>query len=247
MFNTYVKRVLKTVGLEGYEHRLPTELSGGERQRIAIARALIKNPRIVLADEPTGNLDPITATAIMDILKIISKDCLVLIVSHNEHDAYKYADRILKLDEGQIIQDNVRNPKIKSDIVISSETLMIPHDRVINDKEIEAINKKLENKSIKKISKSERKYIPYIEPNEEVEKVQILNKNLSLRNTSKLSFRFLKSKVGNILLSSFIASFIVVVLALSESFITFNNNSLYLESVCNLKILSAISPSKEII
>ena len=221
-----VKNVLDIVGLKGYEHRLPSELSGGERQRVAIARALIKKPRIILADEPTGNLDPVTATAILDILKEVSKDCLVLIVSHNENDAYKYADRILKLSDGEIIQDNVKNPRIKHDVMIENETFLLPYDRLITDDEIDRINHQLESKSIKKVSKSERKYVPYENKDTEVEKVEILNKNLSKRNTSKLSFRLLKSKVGNIVLSSFIASVIIVVLALSMSFITFDEGSI---------------------
>ena len=115
-----VINALKIVDLEGYEHRLPSELSGGERQRVAIARAIIKKPRIILADEPTGNLDPVTATAILDILKDLSKECLVLVVSHNENDAYKYADRIIKLSEGEIINDYVKNNRIRSDLVIEN-------------------------------------------------------------------------------------------------------------------------------
>lgn len=231
-----VKRVLKTVDLEGYENRLPTELSGGERQRIAIARALIKSPRIVLADEPTGNLDPVTATSIMEILKNISKDCLVLVVSHNEQDAYKYADRILKLSDGEIIQDNVKNPRIKNDVIIEKDTFMIPYDRLMTDDEIEQINKQLESKSIKKVSKSERKYIPYVNPEEEVKKEKIINKNLSLKNTSKLSLKFLKSKVGNIVLSSVIASFIIVVFALAASFIVFDDKDILRSEVEKLDI-----------
>ena len=76
-----VVNALKKVDLEGYENRYPTELSGGERQRVAIARAIVKKPRIILTDEPTWNLDTNTATVIIRILKELSKDCLILIVS----------------------------------------------------------------------------------------------------------------------------------------------------------------------
>ena len=99
-----VKQALEMVDLAGYENRYPTELSGGEQQRIAIARAIVKNPRIILADEPTGNLDTNTATAIITLLKELSKKCLILIVSHNLNDANGYADRIIELKKGVTIQ-----------------------------------------------------------------------------------------------------------------------------------------------
>jgi putative ABC transport system ATP-binding protein len=87
-----VNEVLKEVDLEGYNDRYPNELSGGQKQRVAIARALVKNPNIILADEPTGNLDSNTTEQIMKLIKRISKEKLVIIVSHNLYDAYDYAD-----------------------------------------------------------------------------------------------------------------------------------------------------------
>lgn len=75
---------LKQVELSGYEKRYPNELSGGEKERIAIARAIIKKPKIILADEPTGNLDSKTSLTIFEILKRLSRDCLVIVVTHDE-------------------------------------------------------------------------------------------------------------------------------------------------------------------
>ena len=92
---------IRLVGLEGYENRLPKELSGGQKQRVAIARALVKNPKVILADEPTGNLDQATTKEILHILKAISKNTLVVIVSHNLRDADEYADRIIELAQQQ--------------------------------------------------------------------------------------------------------------------------------------------------
>ena len=106
-----VLNALEKVGLSGYENRYPQELSGGERQRVAIARAIVKKPYIILADEPTGNLDNETGTQIVSLLKELSKECLILIVSHNTIDTYKYADRIIKLSSGKIISDESRNPE----------------------------------------------------------------------------------------------------------------------------------------
>ena len=100
-----ISELLKKVGLEGYENRYPSELSGGQQQRVAIARALIKNPSLILGDEPTGNLDITTSFQILKVLKEISKDRLVVIVSHNLDEADIYADRIIELSEGRIIKD----------------------------------------------------------------------------------------------------------------------------------------------
>ena len=86
-----LREVLSKVDLDGYEDKMVNELSGGEKQRVAIARALIKNPRIILCDEPTGNLDKNTSTKILDILKEISKTYLIFMVSHDESASLKYA------------------------------------------------------------------------------------------------------------------------------------------------------------
>lgn len=90
-------KILKDVELEGLEKRKVYQLSGGQKQRIAIARALIKEPKMIIADEPTGNLDSETSTNIFNIFKRISSNCLVIIVTHDEESAYKYADKILRI------------------------------------------------------------------------------------------------------------------------------------------------------
>ena len=96
---------LEKVSLTNLGKRKMNELSGGQKQRIAILRALIKNPRIILADEPTGNLDKINSEQIFGILKEISQEKLVIIVTHDLEAAQKYADRIIELKDGEIIND----------------------------------------------------------------------------------------------------------------------------------------------
>ena len=97
--------MLREVDLEGYGHRRPSELSGGQKQRVAIARALIKNPEIIMADEPTGALDSATGRAVLDTLKRLSRDKLVLVVSHDREFAEQYADRIIELADGRVVSD----------------------------------------------------------------------------------------------------------------------------------------------
>lgn len=99
------KEALKKVGLEDHIHKKPSQMSGGQMQRVAIARALINDPDILLADEPTGALDSETSVQIMEILKEISKDRLIIMVTHNPELAEEYASRIVRVRDGNIIDD----------------------------------------------------------------------------------------------------------------------------------------------
>lgn len=103
---------LEKVGLKDHIYKKPNQLSGGQMQRVAIARALVNDPDIVLADEPTGALDSDTSVQIMDLLKEVAKDRLVVMVTHNDELAEKYATRIIKLKDGKITGDsNPYHPK----------------------------------------------------------------------------------------------------------------------------------------
>lgn len=97
---------LKSVGLEDKIHKKPSQLSGGQMQRVAIARAIVNNPDIILADEPTGALDTKTSVQIMDLLKEISKDKLIIMVTHNPELAEKYSNRIVRLVDGKVTDDS---------------------------------------------------------------------------------------------------------------------------------------------
>lgn len=98
--------VLKKVGLSEHIHKKPNQMSGGQMQRVAIARALVNNPDILLADEPTGALDSETSIQIMELLKEIAKDKLVIMVTHNPELAQKYSTRTVQLLDGEIISDS---------------------------------------------------------------------------------------------------------------------------------------------
>lgn len=100
------REALDKVGLKGLYRKLPNQLSGGQCQRVAIARAIVNNPDIILADEPTGALDSVTSVQIMDILKEISMDRLVIMVTHNPDLAEKYSTRIINLLDGEVIGDS---------------------------------------------------------------------------------------------------------------------------------------------
>ena len=114
------KEVLRKVGLEDQMHKKPNQMSGGQMQRVAIARALINDPDILLADEPTGALDSETSVMIMDILKEIAKDRLIIMVTHNPELADQYANRIIRLKDGKIVDDT--NPYSDEQIRTDLET-----------------------------------------------------------------------------------------------------------------------------
>jgi ABC-type lipoprotein export system ATPase subunit len=125
-----VADILEKVGLKGFEDKKVKYLSGGERQRVGIARALVKDCRIVLADEPTSALDSKNAHRILALLKEISKDKLVIVVTHDTKKAFQYADRIIKLVDGRVVDDNVinevRGEVIRERTLPSRKRLLVP-------------------------------------------------------------------------------------------------------------------------
>ena len=109
-------KALKRVGLEDHVHKRPNQLSGGQMQRVAIARALVNDPDILLADEPTGALDSKTSVQIMDLLKEVANDRLVIMVTHNAELAEEYSTRIIELKDGKVVNDSKefdKNEKLK--------------------------------------------------------------------------------------------------------------------------------------
>lgn len=107
--NQLVPETLELVGLEGKSHRMPDELSGGEQQRVAVARAYVNRPKILIADEPTGNLDPATSVGIMKLLDRINRtDTTVIMATHDSSIVDQMRKRVIELHEGNIVRDEAR-------------------------------------------------------------------------------------------------------------------------------------------
>lgn len=121
-----IKELLESLDLKDEIDRMPYELSGGQKQRISIARALIKQPKIILADEPTGSLDSDTGKQIFEVLKNLSKDKLVIVVSHDREYAEKYGDRIIELSDGKIIRDTDENHLINHQVTFELTPSKMP-------------------------------------------------------------------------------------------------------------------------
>ncbi len=172
--NEALDEILKDVDLDGYANRKPNELSGGQKQRVAIARALIKNPEIIMADEPTGALDSNTGKQVFDTLKKLSKNKLVLIVSHDRDFAELYADRIIELKDGKVISDVSKKsipPEKKTEgiSVIDEKVICVKKGYKLSQKDLALINEY--------ISKSQADTLISIDENknDEIKKVVKIN------------------------------------------------------------------------
>lgn len=190
------KDVLIKVGLKDQIGKKPNQLSGGQMQRVAIARALVNNPEIILADEPTGALDTKTGTQVMEILKDISKDRLVIMVTHNPTLVEKYSSRTIKMLDGKILSDS--SPVEKNEEV--------------NEKELsEELNKDVSEKELNKEEKKKDKK----DKKESKEKP-----SMSFATAFMLSLKNLFSKKGRTILTAFAGSIgimgIALILAVSQ-------------------------------
>lgn len=193
-----VTYVLDKVGMLRYKRRPCNMLSGGERQRVGIARAIVKNPNIIIADEPTGNLDSKNSVEVMNIIKAISKDRLVLLVTHEVNLAKFYATRIIELEDGKITNDYLNTDVSDLDYKIINNLYLKDYKY---DRNIEGINIYSNNNNIPKLNivvENNNIYIKSldnldIEVVDDESSIQMINdnqKNISLEESLKYEFNF---------------------------------------------------------
>lgn len=144
-----INKLLKDVDLEGFAKRKPNTLSGGQKQRIAIARALIKSPEIIMADEPTGALDSATGKQVFETLKKLSRDKLIVVVSHDRDFAEEYGDRIIELKDGKILSDvtktEIKTEELTENINSFGDVLCVKNGSELTDGDFEKIKNFLKN------------------------------------------------------------------------------------------------------
>lgn len=220
--NEDIERALSEVDLEGYGDRYPAELSGGEKQRVVIARALIKSPDIILCDEPAGNLDNNTSAGIMELLHSISKDRLVLIVSHDMPDAEKYGDRIIELSKGRIINDFSKREGYSSELSIENGVLTLPYNRNLTDDDIEFIKSSHRDSPIHDLKQSDGGY----EKTGEIKKSDRITALRSSKMRAKSIFKLFGAFTGagkvKLATTAMISSVLMVLLIILQSFLTFD-------------------------
>lgn len=228
-----LKDVLHKVSLDGYEDKMVNQLSGGEKQRVAIARALIKHPKIILCDEPTGNLDKNTSTQILNLLKEISKSCLIFMVSHDEIASLKYASRRLILEQGKIIKDEARNDDYKNECKIENGTLYLPFERNLNSEEKEKIKENIKNNKIKTIEQLNDGFKEnyYTHSTENFSKTMQNSIKIEKNLKNKLLGKYFKNGIFTSILNSILFALLTILLILVQTFISFDSSKIVLDNI----------------
>jgi len=234
-----INSILKEVDMEGYGNRKPNELSGGQKQRVAIARALVKNPEIIMADEPTGALDSNTGRQVLETLKRLSSDKLVIVVSHDREFAEKYGDRIIELADGKVINDIENNPEElesggyeQEGISFKDNVVSVPKGYHLTEEDRKAINAYIDslekgidisisNKSepLSKFRATDQDKIIY----KNTSTFKLIKSKLPLKNAFKIGasgLKYKKVRLAFTILLSFVA---FTLFALSDTFGSYNH------------------------
>ncbi len=230
------EKLLKDVEIDELKRRNPSELSGGQRQRVAIARALVKEPRIIMADEPTGALDSGTGIQVLDTLKKLSKDKLVIVVSHDLEFAEKYADRIIQLVDGKIAQDITFVEKsLASNVNEQENALVVREGALLSESEKDVLAKAIKER--KKIEIIEHLSYRDKEPTGDVEHtvdkpVSLKKSKMKFRRAAFLGIKSLAVKPFRLALTILISAIAFAVFALFDTVANFNTlnvlkNTLY--------------------
>lgn len=219
-----LRTTLDKVGMTDYVDRYPDELSGGQKQRVAIARGIIKNPHIILCDEPTGNLDKHTSLQILELLKKLSRDKLVLIVSHNIVEAETYADRIIELADGKIISDRMRDSDYRDCLIIEEGRATLPYRNRMGNDELERLNSCISDGTVTEIALGRSGFEPadveYVEDKRDL-KLRTLGKDNVRRLFRKFFFSKYKIAISTIILSLLMFGLFSII----QSFIGFDPNA----------------------
>ena len=219
---------LEKVGMAEYASRYPRELSGGQKQRVAMARAIAKDPEVILCDEPTGNLDADNSRQILNLLKEFSKTKLVIIVSHNIPDAETYADRILELRDGKIMRDEARRDGYDNTFSVSEEgTLMLPYNKTLSTEQIDHLVEGIRSGEVKKVVQNDDGFQKVGQLEFRGRPYSRRNAGMSFKNTLRLTRTMMRNQYMRFLLTALTATLIVSCFSVFQSFLNYDvNNSL---------------------
>ncbi|MBQ8740462.1 MAG: ABC transporter ATP-binding protein, partial [Clostridia bacterium] len=240
-----INSILNQVDLDGYGDRKPNELSGGQKQRVAIARALVKNPEIIMADEPTGALDSNTGKQVLDTLKKLSREKLIIVVSHDREFAESYADRIIELADGDIINDitldtDATNEALQDNLMFDENTVTVKGGYHLTIEDLKHINEYID--SIKdndlKLTVKEHKNRSFKSTDESnivIDKGKTFNlikSKLPLRNAFKMGAGGLKHKKFRLVITVLLSCIAFGLFGLADTFAAYNHikvctNSIY--------------------
>lgn len=251
-----INNILKEVDLEEFGDRKPNELSGGQKQRVAIARALVKNPQIIMADEPTGALDSNTGKQVFDTLKRLSKEKLVVVVSHDREFAEYYGDRIIELADGNVLSD-VERKDIGNDeennegIVFGKDEFIIRKNYHLTEKDREMINAYLEGREqdVKAVIKDSHKVgFGKTDESKIVEKqgdFKLIKSKLPLKNAFKIGASSLKHKKIRLAITIILSFAAFSMFALADTFGNYDHIKTCTNSITDTKIsYASVTKSK---
>lgn len=257
-----VEDLLEQVDLKGYGKRKPNQLSGGQKQRIAIARALIKNPRIIMADEPTWALDSNTGKQVLDTLKKLSKEKLVIVVSHDREFAEVYGDRIIELKDGSVISDTTKRQREPKDLgagiqVLDEDILHIKKGHKYSKEDVLKVfdflkgakgdviltsDEKL-NKDVRKLAKIDeegnREYfnnttILDVEKPKKDNQLKLIKSKLKFKDSFKMGASGLKTKKIRLFITILLSAIALTLFGLADTMASFNAARSNYDSLMNM-------------
>lgn len=257
-----INDLLEQVDLKGYGKRKPNQLSGGQKQRIAIARALVKNPRIIMADEPTGALDSNTGKQVLDTLKKLSKEKLVIVVSHDREFAEIYGDRIIELKDGSVISDSTKRLRSPQDLssgiqVLDESILHIQKNHQYTKQDVLKVFDFLKNakgdviltsdeninKDVRKIAKIDeegnREYFNNttdldIEKADKTQGLKLIKSRLKFFDSFKMGASGLKTKKIRLVITILLSAIALTLFGLADTMASFNIAKSNYESLMNM-------------
>ncbi len=239
----FVASLLEQVDLKGYADRRPNTLSGGQKQRVAIARALVKNPEIIMADEPTGALDSATGKQVFDTLKKLSREKLVVVVSHDREFAEIYADRIIELKDGKIVSDMTREGDGLKETAnlreVSEKKLSVSCGSALTEEDAERVIAFLRrNKGSVVISSEKEEQVPEegarasFAPSEalpserEKDTAEFIKSKFPMRYALKMGIAGLRVKPLRLAFTTLLATIAFIVFGFFSTLITFDSGSI---------------------
>lgn len=223
-----VEELMAEFDIAGLGKRKISELSGGQKQRVAIVRSLVKDPKIIMADEPTGALDSVTGIQVVETLKSLSKDKLIIVVSHDLELAEKYADRIIRIVDGQIVEDiTITDTEITGNLHTDANGLTVKTGSDLNPHETEELLKAIREK--KKISFTEKVMIRKKEATKEVkdskvaQAVKLINSKMKLSSAALLGVKSLGVKPGRLIFTVLLSVVAFAIFGIFDTIASYND------------------------
>lgn len=228
-----INAILRDVDLDGYGSRKPNELSGGQKQRVAIARALVKNPEIIMADEPTGALDSNTGRQVLDTLKKLSQQKLVIIVSHDREYAEQYADRIIELADGKVIRDveaiAAEEAAEEKQLIFRPTSIEIPADYHLTEEDRIRINEYLDQlragaslmlpSQVQRFKETDESRIPV----QDGSKFNLIKSRLPMKSAFKIGASSLKHKRFRLVMTILLSVVAFTLFSLVDTFSSYDH------------------------